>query len=188
VLRVSDRSPIKFALSYTTSIVFSIPVTGIKTITAILLILRKSVINRMERVHKKSNESRPDVHQQEGRDLNNVRNDENSSINQEIQQTSGIQSYVLAECNQTSQQASEAERNQFYEEQRIMENMKSSILSCNIAVAEEMRKLIVSTEEQKKQIRDFLVMQESREMNVAEAKHRNEALDLDLQISKKNIH
>jgi len=188
VLRVSDRSPIKFALSYTTSIVFSIPVTGTKTITAILLIFRKSVINRMERVHKKSNESRPDVHQQEGRDLNNVRNDENSSINQEIQQTSGIQSCVLAECNQTSQQASEAERNQFYEEQRIMENMKSSILSCNIAVAEEMRKLIVSTEEQKKQIRDFLVMQESREMNVAEAKHRNEALDLELQISQKNIH
>lgn len=141
----------------------------------------------MERVHNKSNESPSDVHQQEGRDLNNVRNDENSSINQEIQQTSGIQSCVLAESNQTYQQASEAESDQFYEEQRILENMKSSILSCNIAVAEEMRKLTVSAEEQRKQIRDFLVMQESREMNVAEAKHRNEALNLELQISQKNI-
>jgi hypothetical protein len=142
----------------------------------------------MKGVRNKSNESRPDVHQQQGRDLNNIRKDENSSINQEIQQTSEIQSCVLAECNQTSQQASEAERNQFYEEQRIMENMISSIFSCNIAVAEEMRKLIASTEEQKKQIRDFLVIQESREMNVAEAKHHNEALDLELQISQKNIH
>ena len=188
MLRVSDRSSTKFSLSYTTSVVFSIPVTGIKTVTAILLIFRKSVSNTMERVHNKSKESHPDVHQQEGRDLNNVLSDENSPVNQEIQQTSGIQSCVLAEYNQTSQQASEAERNQFYEEQRIMETMKSNILSCNIAVAEEMRKLTVSTEEQKKQIRDLLVMQESREMNVVEAKHRNEALDLELQMSQKNVH
>lgn len=188
MLRDSDRSSIKFSLSCTTSVVFSIPVTRNKAITAIVLIFCKSVSNTMERMHNKSNESHPDVHQQEGRDLHNIRKDENSSYNQEIQQTSGIQSCVLVECNQASQQASEAERDQFYEEQRIMENMKSSILSCNIAVAEEMRKLIVSTEEQKKQIRDFLEMQESREVNVVEAKHRNEALDLELQISQKNIH
>jgi hypothetical protein len=142
----------------------------------------------MKQAHNKSNKLHPDVHQQEGRDLNNVRNDENSLINQEIQQTSGIQSCILAECNQTFQEASEAESDQIYEEQSILENMKSNILSCNIAVAEEIRKLIVTTEEQRKQIRDFLVMQESREMNVAEAKHRNEALDLEMQISQKNIH
>jgi hypothetical protein len=141
----------------------------------------------MERVHNKSNESHPDVYQRERIVLNDIQNNENSSVNQEIQQTSGIQNCVPAECNRTSQQASEEERDQFYEEQRILENMKSNILSCNITVAEEMRKLIVSTEEQKKQVRDFLVMQESREMNVAEAKHRNEALDVELQISQKNI-
>jgi hypothetical protein len=140
----------------------------------------------MERVHKKSNESHPHVYQQEGRDLTNVQNDENSSINQEIQQTSGIQGCALVECNQRSQ-AAEAEHDQFYEEQRILENIKSGILSCNIAVTEEMRKLILSTEEQKKQVQDFLVMQESREINIAEAKHRNEAMNLELQISQKNI-
>jgi hypothetical protein len=140
----------------------------------------------MERVHNKSNELHPDVHRKEGRDLNNVCNVENSSITQEIQQTSGVQSCVLAECNQSSQQASGAKRDKFYEKQRILEDLKSFMLSCNITVAKQMRELIVSSEKQKKQIRGFL--QESREMNVAEAKHRNEALDVELQMSQKNTH
>jgi hypothetical protein len=138
----------------------------------------------MERVQNKSNQCHLDFYQQEGRVLNDIQNDENLSVNQEIQQTSGTQNCVPAECNRTYQQASE-ECDQFYEEQRILENMKSNILSCNIRVAEEMRKFIVSSEEQKKQVQDFLVRQESRQMNVAEAKHRNEAMDVELQISQK---
>jgi hypothetical protein len=141
----------------------------------------------MERENNNSNQCHSNVYQGEGRALRDTQNDENSSVIQEIQQTSGIQNCVPAEYNRTSQQASEGERGQFCEEQRLLENLKSSILSCSITAAEEMRKLIVSIEERKKQVRDLLIMQESRETNVAEAKHCNEAMDLELQISQKNI-
>jgi hypothetical protein len=111
-----------------------------------------------------------------------IRNNENSSNNQEIQQTLGSQTGVSAECTRTLPE-SEKERN----EQRMLENLKSDIRTWSIKSAEEMRNLIVSTEEQKKQVQDFVNLGNSREKNVAEAKHQNEAMGLELQISRMNV-
>jgi hypothetical protein len=132
----------------------------------------------MQEVNSDLNNFQRNVHQKERTILNN----ENSANNQEFQQTRGSQPGVLAEHTGTLQQSGE-ER----EEQRMLENLKSSIRTWSAKSAEEARKLILSTEEQNKQIQNFLKVQDSREKNVAEAKYQNEAMGLELHISRRNI-
>lgn len=111
-----------------------------------------------------------------------IRNNETLANNQEFHQTLGSQTGVSADYSRTLQE-SEKER----EEQRMLENLKSNIRKWSVKSAEEMEKLIVSAEEQKKQVQDFLKVRNSRGKNVAEAKLQNEAMGLELQISRRNI-
>jgi hypothetical protein len=110
-----------------------------------------------------------------------IRNNENLENNQEIQQTLESQTGVPVEYIRTLQK-SEKER----EEQRMLENLKSNIQTWSVKNGEEMRKLIVSAEKQKKLVQDFLKVRNSRGKNVAEVKLQNEAMGLELQISQKN--
>jgi hypothetical protein len=132
----------------------------------------------MQDVNSDLNNFQRNVHQKE----RTILNTENSANNQEFQQTRGSQPGVLAELTGTLQQSGE-ER----EEQRMLENLKSSIRTSSAKTAEEARKLILSTEEQSKQIQNFLKVQNSREKNVSEAKCQNEALGLELHISRRNV-
>jgi hypothetical protein len=132
----------------------------------------------MEDVNSALNSFQRNVYQKERTALNN----ENSENYQELRQTLGSQASVLAEHTRSLQQSGR-ER----EEQTLLENLKSSIRTCSIKSAEETRKLIMSAEEQNKQIQNFLKVQNSREKNVTEAKDQNEAMGLELHISRRNV-
>ncbi|XP_021916559.1 coiled-coil domain-containing protein 18-like isoform X2 [Zootermopsis nevadensis] len=114
------------------------------------------------------------------------RNAENFVNNQGIQQTSGSKSHISAQYASILQ-AQESGSDQFHNENGLLENLRSNIWTCSVKTAAELKNLTVSTEEQKKQIQKFLEVQESREKNVSEAKHRNEAMGLELQISQRNL-
>jgi hypothetical protein len=114
-----------------------------------------------------------------------IRNTETLANKQEFHQTLGSQTGVPAEYTRTTRTLQESEKER--EEQRMLENLKSNIRTWSVKSAEEMRKLIGSAEEQKKQVQDFLKVRNSRGKNVAEAKLQNEAMGLELQISRRNI-
>jgi hypothetical protein len=132
----------------------------------------------MQEVNSDFDNFQRNVHQEERIILNT----DNLANNQEFQQTLGSQPAAPVEHTGTLQQSGN-ER----EEQRMLQNLKSSIRTWSAKSAEETRKLILSTEEQNKQIQNFLKVQNSREKNVAEAKCQNEAMGLELHISRKNI-
>jgi hypothetical protein len=141
----------------------------------------------MQEENNSSDQFQPDIYQQGRRIIfKEIRHNENSTINQEIQQTAGNQICVSAEYTLNSQEASENEGSQLYDEQITLENVKSNIWTCSIKTAEDLRKLIVTTENHKKQVEELVKVQESRKKNVSEAKHQNEAMSLELEISQRN--
>jgi hypothetical protein len=133
-----------------------------------------------------SNRVQPVVCQQGRRISKEIRNTENSVNYQEIQQTSGSPNHVSAEYTSVSQ-TPESGSDQFHYEHGLLENLKSNVWTCSVKTVTELRNLIVSTGEQKKQVKKFLEVQELREKNISEAKHRNEAMGLKLQISQRNL-
>jgi hypothetical protein len=140
----------------------------------------------MQRENIISSQTQPDVYQQRRRIRKEIRHTENLVINQEIKQTSESQNHAFADYASTSQ-APESERDQLHNEHGMLENVKSNIWTCSVKTIAELRNLILSTEQQKKRVQKFLKVQESREKNVAEAKHRNEAMGLELQMSQRNL-